>query len=304
MNWKNSQWKQKYKCKNCTYCFVRKNRTNDKIKKEKLLNDYVLEWYSNRQLSNQHKKKEYLVRKYIQNKLDNNQIKAIDIVYDNVSNIIIDWYWLPWKRLLLVYYEYVIEKVIWFSICDWERKENIVKDLKILKNSFSYNIKTCTIDWWISIFGAIILVYPNITIQRCLVHIQRQVLSYISRNPKLKAWKELKHLVSYKILSDSLLFPLMFNIWKKSNFYFLTEKRLNLKWWYSYKHEKIRKAMKHIENALPYMFNGKSYIEISSNKLEWYFWVLTNECINEHKWIREDRLSSLIALWIYFRNEK
>ncbi len=220
----------------------------------------------------------------------------------------IDWYWLPWKKILLVYYEYIIEKVIWFSICDWERKENIVKDLELLKNSFKYDIKTCTIDWWIGIFRALISVYPNIIIQRCLVHIQRQVLAYISRNPKLKTWKELKHLVSYKILSDSLLFSLLFNIWKQSNFYFLTEKRLNLKWWYIYKHDKIRKAMKHIENALPYMFQkekfGDTSIEFSSNKLEWYFWVLTNECINEHKWIREDRLSSLIALWIYFKNEK
>ncbi len=218
----------------------------------------------------------------------------------------LDWYWLPWKKILLIYYEYILEKVIWFSICDGETKENIVRDLKILKNSFQYNIKTCTIDWWISIFRAIISVYSEMIIQRCLVHIQRQVLSYISRNPKLREWKTLKYLVSYKILSDSLLFPLLFSIWKQSNFYFLTEKRLNLKWGYSYKHDKIRKAVKHIENALPYMYQSAKVpnIEKSSNKLEWYFWVLTNECINEHKWIREDRLSSLIALWIYFRNEK
>lgn len=216
----------------------------------------------------------------------------------------IDWYWLPWSKILIVYYEYIIEKVIWFSICDWETKENIIKDLEILKNSFKYQIKSSTTDWWKWFFKALKTVYPDIIIQRCLVHIQRQVLSYISKRPKLREWKELRHITSYKILSDSFLFPLLFKIWKESNSYFLKEKTLNSKWKYSYKHIKIRKAMKHIENALPYMFHNDSSIAISTNKLEWYFWVLTNECINEHKWIREDRLSSLITLYIYFKNEK
>jgi hypothetical protein len=124
----------------------------------------------------------------------------------------------------------------------------------------------------------------------------------------LKQWRQLKHLVSYRILSDSFLFPLLFKIWKCSNFQFLSEKTPNSKWKNTFKHKNIRRAMKHIENALPYMFQRDNYndrnIEISTNKLEWYFWVLTNECINEHKWIREDRLWSLLALWIYFRNER
>ena len=173
------------------------------------MKDYVKEWYSSRQLSQQKNKKEYLVRKHIQNKLDNNNIQAIDIFYDNVRNIMIDWYWLPWKKILLVYYEYIIEKVIRFSICDWETKENIIKDLEILKRSFQYGIKSSTTDWWKWCFKALKTVYPDIVIQRCLVHIQRQVCSYISKRPKLKAWKELKRIISYKILSDSFLFPLL-----------------------------------------------------------------------------------------------
>lgn len=93
----------------------------------------------------------------------------------------IDWYWLPWSKILIVYYEYIIEKVIRFSICDWETKENIMKDLEILKSSFQYEIKSSTTDWWKSFFKALNSVYPDIIIQRCIVHIQRQVLSYILR---------------------------------------------------------------------------------------------------------------------------
>ncbi len=220
----------------------------------------------------------------------------------------IDWYWLPWDKILLVYYEYLIEKVIRFSICDWETKENIIKDLDILKFSFRYKLKSCTIDWSNSIIWAIKYVYSDVVIQRCLVHIQRQVINYISKNPKLKESRELKRIVIYDILSDSFLFPLLFKIWKVSNSYFLNEKTYKLDWKYTFKHDKIRKAVKHIENALPLMFRFDEFpnlrIDKTTNKLEWYFWVLDYRCILTHKWLREDRLHSLIALWIYYKNEK
>jgi hypothetical protein len=45
--------------------------------------------------------------------------------------------------------------------------------------------------------------------------------------------------------------------------------------------------MKHIKNALPYMFQSNKYddqnIEQTSNKMEGYFGALTEEGYNEHK---------------------
>lgn len=221
----------------------------------------------------------------------------------------IDGYLLPWGQILLAYYEYIQEKVLWFSIWDWERKEHIEEDLKILKDSFGYSgIKSCTIDGSMSIFSAVRSIYPEMIVQRCLVHVQRQVRSYISKNPKSDAGKQLRHITRYAILSDSFLFPVVFQIWKQTYLLFLSEKSITPKGWRTYTHKKIRKAMRHIENALPYMFQSEKHrdtnIAFSSNKLEGLFGVLTDECVNEHKWIREDRLSSLIALWLYFRNEK
>jgi len=48
LNWKNSQWKQKYK--NCNYYFVEKYRKTPKIKSEKIFNDWLFEWYLSRQI--------------------------------------------------------------------------------------------------------------------------------------------------------------------------------------------------------------------------------------------------------------
>lgn len=69
----------------------------------------------------------------------------------------IDGYWLPKmknketglyeSKVLLLYYDYHHEKVIWFSILDGERKKYIVEDLKFLRDHMSYtDIQSCTSD--------------------------------------------------------------------------------------------------------------------------------------------------------------
>jgi hypothetical protein len=134
------------------------------------------------------------------------------------------------------------------------------------------------------------------------------VKNYISGNPRTKAWKQLRHITSYLILSDSFLFPVLFQIWMNTNHSFLCEKSITQKGWWTWTHKNLRKAMTHIQNALPYMFQSMNhndpFIEQSTNKLEWYFWVFTEEWFHEHKWLSRKRLLSFTALWIYLRNQK
>ena len=266
-----------------------------------------------RQLSVQKNIQEYSVRKDIQHRLDHNEITCIDEVYSWVHHIMIDGYWLPWKKwqrkILLVYYAYQIKKVIWFSIRDGERKEYICEDLQFLRYEMGYtNIISCTSDGWIWILSAIKAVYPECILQRCLVHIQRQIKNYISWNPKSETGKNLLRIMEYGTLSDPDTFVQAFENWKEKHFLFLIEKSISRKGGWIFTHANLRKSMRHIENALPYMFQSHTQknpnIERSSNKLEWYFWVLAEEWIKEHKWLSSSRLSSFIALWIYLRNQK
>lgn len=211
--------------------------------------------------------------------------------------------------ILLVYYEYIQEKVIWFSIRDGEKKEYIIEDLRFLRDQMDYTeIHTCISDGSLQIASALKEIYPEAIHQRCLVHIQRQVKNYISGNPRTKAWKQLKHITSYAILSDPFLFPLLFQIWENTYRGFLNEKSTTRKGWWIWTHKNLYKANRHIGNALPYMFQSTIHnhpaIEKSTNKLEWYFWVLTEEWYHEHKWLSRKRLLSFTALWIYLRNQK
>lgn len=257
---------------------------------------------------------EYRVREYIQSRLDQSVITCISEIYPWVEHIMIDGYWLPkskyWsKRILLVYYAYMINKVIWFSIRDGEKKEYIAEDLRFLRDHMGYTgIISCTADGWVGIAAAFKEVYPEAVLQRCLVHIQRQIKNYISGNPKNQAGRELKRIVIYKTLSDPLIFPELWEKWKGQYQDYINEKTIKPSGWWRYTHTKLKKAIAHLDNALPDMFQS-SYlsnpdIERASNQLEGYFWVFAEEWIKEHKWLSPRRLESFVALWITFRNQK
>ena len=234
----------------------------------------------------------------------------------------IDGYWLPKmkdehgypiNRVLLLYYDYIGEKVIWFSIRDRERKEYIVEDLRFLKEHMGYTgIQSCTCDGGVSILAGLRNIYPNIFIQRCLIHIQRFARSYVGKRSKSATGKEFNEILSYPILSDAKVFPWAWEDWKERHMEYINEKTRKIKggkksgWRYT--HDRLRKAIRHIENALPYMFQADIYnlpeIAPTSNKIEGYFWVFAEEWIKEHKWLSPSRLWSFTTLWIYLRNQK
>ena len=86
------------------------------------------------------------MRADIQGRLDRNHIHYIDEVFDNVHCLMIDGYTLPGGGMLLVYRAYCIGKTIWFSIGEKEGKEEIARDLKILRDSFQYDIEIFVVD--------------------------------------------------------------------------------------------------------------------------------------------------------------
>jgi len=296
------------KCNSCRYRFVQRKTQKIEMlfRSEEWFWKYISEGYSVRQIAELSGKPEHFVRSDIRNRLDTNEIHCIDEVFQNVRCLMIDGYTLPWWEILLVYRAYNLWKTVWFSIAEKEGKDVIIRDLRILRDSFRYNIEAFVVDGWPSILAAIREIYPKATIQRCLVHVQRQVFNYVSRNPKTEAGKDLVRIMNYSVLSDPSAFSRLFEEWKEKHFLFLIEKSVSYLGRRIFTHTSLRKAMRHIGNALPNMYHFASdpEIEKSTNKLEWFFWVLTEEWILEHKWLSRKRLRSFVALWIYFRNNR
>lgn len=303
MNGKNSQNKQKFKCKKCNFCFIKKNNKYPKIRWEIIFNERIKEWYSGRQLSNQKIKSKKEITKFIREKLDENQLFQIDLYFENIFYVMIDWTWISKDICLIIYYEYVTKKIIRFGFYDWEKYEYIKNDLEVLKNEFKYKIEWFVVDWGKQIKKAIEFIYPNSKIQRCLTHIHRQIDNFIWRNPKHESWKELQKIVTFKNFENKDLFIKKFNNWSEKWADYLWEKSYskNNNWWY--KHKKIRACKSHIKNWIPYMFFylKDDNIKRSSNDLEWLNWVISDQIYN-HRGLRKDRLISFISLLIYNRN--
>jgi hypothetical protein len=302
LNWISNSFKQKYKCKSCNYCFVKKSKTNDIIRWEKIFDEWIKEWYSSRQLWEQKSKYTIDVLNYIRERLDNNLIFQIDIVFENVKYIMIDWTWISKEFCLIIYYDYINKKVIRFWFYNWERYKYIKNDLLVLKNEFKYEIVCFIVDWAKQIKKAVEEIYPTAKIQRCLTHIHRQIKTNIWNNPQSECWKELQKIITFGNFENEIIFIEKFNFWEKKYFDFLIEK--SVKWnksWYV--HRKLRASRSHIKNAIPFMFFYliDKNIKRSSNDLEWYNWVLWDHIYN-HRWLRKDRLLSFISLWIYNRN--
>jgi len=216
----------------------------------------------------------------------------------------IDWTWITKKICLIIYYDYINKKIVRFWFYDSEKYEYIKQDLEVLKNDFKYNIKWFVLDWSKQIIKAVEKNFPNAKIQRYLTHIHRQVRNYLSKNPKTKAWKELKKIITFKAFNNEKNFIKKFNLWEEKYSDFLNKKTIN--WnnsWYT--HKKIRSAKSHIKNAISNMFYylQDENIKKSNNDLEWLNWILSNQILR-HKWLRIDRLISFISLWIYERNLK
>lgn len=78
--------------------------------------------------------------------------------------------------------------------CRYQERENYATAYEMFQEAkkMGVNPVAITIDGNTSVIRAIKNVWPNMIIQRCLAHIQRQGLSWLRRYPKLEASKELR----------------------------------------------------------------------------------------------------------------
>lgn len=102
---------------------------------------------------------------------------------------------------------------------DYQIRENYAAAFKIFNEVKAKGVKpiAITVDGNTSVIRALKTVWPDIIIQRCLVHIQRQGLAWLRKYPKLEASKELRK-----------IFLMLFKIetYEKRNYFY----RVLVKW--------------------------------------------------------------------------
>lgn len=176
-------------------------------------------------------------------------------------------------------------------VTDGERFSEIKEDLDNLIK-LGVQIESITTDGHKSALKAIRKSLPDVTVQRCLVHIQRMCLLWLTRFPKHLAGVELRTLVlmllKIKTLNDRLWWVSEIEKWFNSNKEYLSEKTFNEKTGrYWYKHKLLRRSYFTIKRALPNMFHylQNSKIPATTNGIEGYFGHLKNH-LDLHRGVR------------------
>ncbi|MEA3449639.1 MAG: transposase [Patescibacteria group bacterium] len=144
-----------------------------------------------------------------------------------------------------------------YSIVQHENYINYLGDLKLLKKT-GLNIVSITSDGQRGLKKAISDIFPRIMHQRCIIHIQRMSLIYLTQNPKTEAGQMLRYWITklHKIdtIKEKEYWIYQFNNWCRLYDSFLKEKSESLSGRTWYTHKLLRRTRSLIKNALPNMF--------------------------------------------------
>ena len=192
---------------------------------------------------------------------------------------------------------------------DGEHYQEIKEDLENLIR-LGVQIESITVDGHKSTLKAIKKSIPGVTVQRCLVHIQRMCLIWLTQYPKHIAGLELRKLIlmilKIKTENDRLYFKKQLNNWYKIYYNYLQEKTYReetQRYWY--KHKLLRRSYFTLQRALPNMFHfiPNPRIPATTNGIEGFFSHLKNH-LDMHRGLTPKHRINFIKWYIYLSNQK
>ena len=221
-------------------------------------------------------------------------------------NLLIDGTYFRNKVCLVVYRGHHIKSTVFYRLTDKEREWEIIQDLQTLK-ALGVRIESITSDGARDIIRAVRYVFPYASRQRCLVHIERECLSWITQFPKTSAGIALRRLVlqisDIATHNDERFWKMQLEKWHLQYGEFLKERTVSrTTGTSSYTHDKLRKAYFHIWRALPDMFSfiDNPRIPKSTNALESFFGHLKDN-LRLHRGLSLDHHKNFIKWYLFFR---
>ena len=222
-------------------------------------------------------------------------------------HLLIDGTYFSNELCLILYYDHDIRYVQLYRETNQEKYIEIKEDLVNL-TALGVNIYSITCDGHKAILKAINDALPHVVIQRCLIHIKRQVKTFLTAKPKTEVAKKLlllsDQITAIKTIDDCSLWLTSFAQWHEQNKEFINERTRNedtKRWWYT--HKNLHLATTHIIKAIPNMFCYLNDPEIpyTTNRLESYFTHL-KEKLTLHRGLRFESKKNFIKWYLYFKN--
>lgn len=222
-------------------------------------------------------------------------------------NLLIDGTYFTNKVCLVVYRDANIKMTLLYRLTDGERFRELKEDLRNIVR-LGIEIDSVTCDGAANILKAVREVCPEAVLQRCTVHIVREVESWITRRPQSEAARELLELV--RLLAriekhdDAQLWMRAFIDWYRKHETYIEEKSVDEatgRWWYT--HKMLHRSMTHIKRALPYMFNYTRYPNVpkTSNSIESFFGHLKDN-LRIHRGLSEQHFKDFVKWYLFLKS--
>lgn len=291
---------QRFKCKECGYTYTFHNYKNKRHREKKSFALWITEGYSVRQLIDIGRhgvwklnqiKKYWLERTPGQSVFDYSRIKYLQF----------DGTYFKHENCLMVLMDNLTSKVIAYK---YYYRENYESAYQMFQEMMDRGLQpvAITIDGNPSVIRALKAIWPDIIIQRCITHIQRQGLSWLRRYPKLEASKELREILltitAVKDERGEKVFIKDFGRWEKRYGRFVLSLPSRDK-----VYGDLQRTRSLILHALPNMFHylDDQCIAATTNKLEGYFSRL-KEIYRKHRGLSKKHRQNYFAWYINFKN--
>ena len=304
--WGKRNGHQRYKCSNCGVIFTSRRKDVSQQNRFVWFEWWILRKQTIIEISQMSGCSERTLRRWFDDYLKS--YPQWEIQRREKVNLLIDGTWFPNKLCLVLFRDENIKTTLFYRLTDNEWEDEIYEDLVNIQN-LGIEIESVTSDGGRNIIKSVKRACPQAKRQRCLAHIQRECLTWLTRHPKSDAGKDLRNLVCmiHKIEThnDSLYWKSLFKQWCDTYQDYLNTRsykpETNTQW---YTHKMVRKAYVHIRRAMPDMFHytENNSIPKTTNALESFFGHL-KENISLHRGLSYNHYQNYVKWYLYFRNK-
>ena len=306
IRWGKQSGKQRFKCKSCHIFFTR-NDTNQRLE-----NRFV--WFRKRVLERQTFKTlnrdsglsidtlQRVFYTFLQQSPTVNILKRVNV------HLRLDATYFE-QFCMVCYQDHDDGYTQLIRFTDGEHYSEIKEDLDNLIK-LGVHIESVTTDGHKSILKAIKKSIPDVVVQRCLVHIQRMCLLWLTRFPKHSSGIELRRLVlmlmQIKTQNDRIYWTQELRLWYDRYKTYLQGKTIHQqtgRYWYT--HKLLRRSYFTIKRALPNMFHYlvNPAIPSTTNGIEGFFSHLKNH-LDMHRGLTIKHRIDFIKWYVFLSNTK
>lgn len=308
LKWGSTSLHQRFKCKVCGKTYVRSRAEISASNRLVWFRQWVEHGHTIEYISRRSGYSERTLKRYFYDYLKNYptwHIRPAEKV-----NLMIDGTYFTNKVCLVLYQDHNVKATQLYRLTDDEWLDEIKEDLNNLL-SLGIRIESVTCDGARSIIKAVRECIPEAIIQRCTVHVQREVLIWLTRNPKSEAGRELRRIVCrLNTIADRRQWGqwvVDLVRWEQRHREYLNQKTVPdddpRRAWFT--HKMVRKSFVHIRRALPDLFHYLDNPDIpkSTNALESFFGHLKTN-LRQHRGLSREHFKNYIKWYLFFKNNR